>query len=229
MTARGLRNFNPGNIDYDPKVNWQGSLGIETGVPDPRFIRFSSAQYGIRAIAKVLLTYQNHDDCKTLRQIVSRYAPNGSENNGPAYLAALQAALKAAGLPDDPDAPINVDTAVVMNVMVRGVIIHENGSQPYTDAQISEGIRLAGVADAPPPKLSTQHTFQAQVGAGVAVVGTAATHVAQYAPTVKGWADKLSDFTGSPIIQHVQTVLLTVAGGLILLGLASQILKQRTA
>jgi hypothetical protein len=85
------------------------------------------------------------------------------------------------------------------------------------------------VADAPPPKLATQHTFQAQVGAGVAVVGAAGAQVAQYAPTVKGWADQLGDFTGAPIIQHAVTVLLTVAGGLTLVGIASQILKQKAA
>jgi hypothetical protein len=52
--------------------------------------------------------------------------------------------------------------------------------------------------------------------------------VAKQAPTVKGWADQLSAFTGSPIIEHAVTVLLTVAGGLTILGIAAEVLKQRS-
>ena len=31
MTARGVRNNNPGNIDYNPRNAWQGQLGLEFG------------------------------------------------------------------------------------------------------------------------------------------------------------------------------------------------------
>jgi len=88
---------------------------------------------------------------------------------------------------------------------------------------------MAGVADAPPKPLAKQNGFQAQVGTGLAVVAAGGAQAAQYAPTVKGWADKLSDYTGSPIIQHAVTIMLTVAGGLTLLGILSAVLKQRTA
>ena len=49
----------------------------------------------------------------------------------------------------------------------------------------------------------------------------------QAAPTIKAGADKLSDFTGSPLIQHVVTVMLTVAGGLLLVGWATSLLDQK--
>ncbi|WP_347147235.1 hypothetical protein [Proteus vulgaris] len=48
--ARGERNNNPGNIDYNPRNKWKGLVGIETGVPNPRFCVFESPEYGIRAI-----------------------------------------------------------------------------------------------------------------------------------------------------------------------------------
>lgn len=226
MTSRGLRNNNPFNLDYDPQTKWQGLKGLEPPPLDggrARFCAFLTPAYGIRAGVKTLLTYQNHDGCKTLRQVINRFAPS-VENNTGAYLAAICA---AAGI--GPDDAVDLDSVAMMKPVAVGIITHENGSQPYTDAQIAEGIRLAGVADAPPPKLATQHTFQAQVGAGVAVVGAGAAQVAQYAPTVKGWADQLSDYTGSPIIQHAVTVMLTVAGGLTIVGIAAQFLKQRTA
>lgn len=223
MTTRGERNRNPSNIDYSPTVNWQGQTGIETGVPSPRFAVFSDVKWGIRACARQLLSYQSQHGLRTVRGLIDRWAPP-SENNTGAYVAAV-----AAGVGVEPDDEIDVDTVAIALPLVRSIIIHENGENPYTDAQIIEGIRLAGVADAPPPKLATQHTFQAQVGTGIAVVGAAGAQLSQYAPTVKAAADKLSDYTGSPIIQHAVTFLLTVAGGLAVVGIAAAFLKQRTA
>ena len=53
--ARGIRNNNPGNIDRNA-TKWQGMADKQD---DPRFIVFTSPQYGIRAMARVLLTYQS--------------------------------------------------------------------------------------------------------------------------------------------------------------------------
>lgn len=218
--TRGLTNNNPGNLDRDT-IKWQGMAADQSG--DPRFIVFTDAKWGIRALAKTLLTYQNQYGLRTVRAIINRWAPPGENNTG-AYVAAV-----AAGVGVDPDAEIDVDTSATMMPMVRAIILHENGSDPYADSVIAEGIRLAGVSDAKPPALVTQHTFQTQVAGGVAVVGAAGAHVAQYAPTVKGWADQLGTYAGAPIVQHAVTVLLTVAGSLAILGIASQILKQKAA
>lgn len=223
MTSRGERNKNPGNLDFSSSVNWQGQTGLETGVPSPRFAVFSDAKWGIRAIARQLLSYQTQHGLRTVRGLIGRWAPP-SENNTAAYVTAVSASVGVG-----PDDEIDVDTAAVMTPMVRGIIIHENGSNPYPDSVIAEGIRLAGVSDAKPPPLASQHTFQTQVAGGVAVAGAAATHVASYAPTVKGWADQLGDYAGAPIVQHAVSVLLTVAGGLAILGIVSQVLKQKAA
>jgi hypothetical protein len=219
--SRGLRNCNPGNIDRSPGVTWQGQADDQSG--DPRFVVFKSAQYGIRALAKTLLTYQNHDGCRSLRAIATRWAPPG-ENNTAAYIAALCA---AAGV--GPDDVLDIDMVSIMKPLVIGIIVHENGANPYADAVILEGLHLAGVADSKPPPLKTQKTFLAQAGAAAAMVGAGGTQLAQYAPTVKTAADKLSDYTGSPIVQHAVTILLTVAGGLTMVGIASAYLKQRSA
>src|SRR6185369_12230040 len=89
---RGVRNNNPGNIDYNPKNKWQGQTGIEEGVPKPRFARFDRAENGIRAIVKILQTYRKRG-IKTPRQIAHTWAPP-VENNTPAYAAALARRLE---------------------------------------------------------------------------------------------------------------------------------------
>jgi hypothetical protein len=223
MTSRGIRNNNPGNLDFNAAVKWQGQTGLETGVPNPRFAVFSDPKWGIRAIARQLLSYQSQHGIRTVRGLINRWAPPGENNTG-AYVAAV-----AAGVGVDPDAEIDVDTAAVMTPLVKSIILHENGENPYPDSVIAEGVRLAGVADAPPAPLATSKTFQAQVGGAVAVAGAAGAHVASLAPTVKGWADQLGDYAGAPLIQHAVTVLLTVAGGLAVLGIVSQVMKQRAA
>lgn len=220
MTSRGVRNNNPGNIERNA-IKWQGMADDQSS--DPRFVVFKTPQYGIRAIARLLMNYQSQYALHTVRGLINRWAPP-IENNTVAYVNAV-----AAGVGVGADDPVDVDTAGVMLPLVKAIILHENGANPYTDSVVMEGIRMAGVADAPPKPLVKKTSFQTQIGTGVAVIGAAGTQAAQYAPTVKSWADKLTDYTGSPIIQHAVTVLLTIAGGLTLLGIVSSILKQRAS
>lgn len=221
---RGIRSNNPGNIDrHDTK--WQGMADDQSG--DSRFIVFKTPQWGIRAIARLMLTYQNQYALRTVRGLINRWAPPGENNTG-AYVAAVASAFKAAGLPDNPDVEIDVESVNVMLPLVKAIILHENGQNPYPDSLVLEGLHMAGVADAKPKPLGKQTTFLAQAGGAVTLVAGGGLQVAEYAPTVKSWADKLSAYTGSPIIQHVVTILLTVAGGLILIGVVSSMLKQRT-
>ncbi|HDF2344629.1 TPA: structural protein, partial [Morganella morganii] len=51
--SRGIRNNNPGNIDYRPANNWKGQLPYDKSI-EPRFCRFSAPEYGIRAIIALL-------------------------------------------------------------------------------------------------------------------------------------------------------------------------------
>lgn len=219
MTSRGLRNNNPGNIDRN-ETKWQGMAADQS--TDPRFVVFTAPQYGIRAMAKVLMTYQQRYGCDTIRKIINRWAPP-SENNTGAYVASVAASCGVG-----PDDVIDVDSVAIMLPLVKAIIVHENGENPYADSLVTEGLRMAGVADAKQKALAQQGPFQAHVGAAVAAAGAGAAQAAQYAPTVKGWADQLSGFDDAPLIGHVKTILLTVAGGLLLLGIAAQVMKQRS-
>lgn len=220
IPPRGVRNNNPGNIRKSA-TKWQGMSDAQ---PDPDFVTFKTSQLGVRAMARVLLTYRSAHGCNSVRDVISRWAP-ASENNTNAYIAAV-----SAGCGVKPDDPIDVDSAAVMLPLVKAIIQHENGQQPYADAVLSEGLHLAGVADVKAPPVGRQNSFVAQAGSAVALAGAGAVQAAQqagaFAPTVKAAADKLGAFSGSPTIAHAVTVLLTVAGGLTLVGLVADILKQ---
>jgi len=217
--AIGLRGNNPGNIRVSA-AKWQGATGASA---DGRFVVFSDAKWGIRAIARLLLNYNTLYGLHTVSGLIGRWAP-ASENNTAAYAAAVSAAL---GVPED--ATIDVDNADTMTALVKAIILHENGSQPYAAAVIMDGINLAGVAGAKPPPLATQKPFMAQVGAAATAGAAGVAQLSSYAPTVKGWSDQLSAYTGSPIIQHAVTVLVTVAGGLAALGIVYSVLNHRNA
>lgn len=133
---RGIRNNNPGNIDRT-NINWQGMAAHQD---DPRFIVFRGPEWGIRAIARILLNYWANDGCKTIRQIINRWAPP-EENDTDAYIAdvANRSSLHA----DDMCDVRNVGT---MSALVEAIIRHENdGQQPYSQAIIQQGLALAGI------------------------------------------------------------------------------------
>lgn len=83
MTSRGLRNNNPGNIRLG-SVHFQG----EISGTDKSFRTFKTVGYGYRALMMTLRTYEDKYGLKTIRGMISRWAP-GNENNTAAYIAAV--------------------------------------------------------------------------------------------------------------------------------------------
>lgn len=194
--SRGIRNCNPGNIDRHSGVRWQGQAADQSA--DRRFVVFDAPKWGIRAIARVLITYQDArqaaDGSKidTIREIVARWAPP-VENDTGAY-AAHVAALTRIGV----DQKIDVYDHATMKALVAAIIAHENGYQPYDDATIDAGLKLAGIE--PPRKpLARRAEFVATAGAGIATLSGAAVEVLQQhlpqaiqttstlAPVAPGW------------------------------------------
>ena len=134
MAARGIRNNNPGNIRHGEK--WEGLSDKQT---DSSFCIFVSPEYGIRALAKVLLTYYKKYQLNTVKKIISRYAPP-NENETESYIKSVANQLGVAS-----DEVIDLSSVAVLAVLLRAIIRHENGEQPYSDEQILKGIHLAGV------------------------------------------------------------------------------------
>lgn len=144
-TPRGVRNNNPGNIDFNPRNAWQGQLGLEVGVAKPRFARFDHPENGIRALGKLLINYRGKDGMPgvggkgidTVLETINRWAPS-NENDTQAYASAVAKRLGVR-----PTDPINIKDPATLRGMVLGIIAHENGGNPYSDQVIDEGVRRA--------------------------------------------------------------------------------------
>ncbi|PTZ12151.1 structural protein [Pseudomonas aeruginosa] len=139
---RGIRNFNPGNIRHAKGTRWQGMSANQN---DSAFVQFTGPQWGIRAIARTLITYQDKHALRTIRQIISRWAPP-SENNTESYIRQVAARVGVV-----PDARIDVYDYRTMRTLVEAIVRHENGPGPlpegswYGEGLINEGLHLAGI------------------------------------------------------------------------------------
>ena len=133
MVARGIRNNNPGNIRWGDK--WKG-LDEDGREKDKSFCVFKKPEYGIRALAKILRNYRDLHKITTVAGIIHRFAPP-TENNTVAYINHVAKILKV-----DTDDVIDVRFEKTMLDLIKAIIQHENGEQPYTDEQILKGIRM---------------------------------------------------------------------------------------
>lgn len=134
---RGIRNNNPGNIRKSSEP-WRGLADAKYQI-DPAFFTFETPEWGIRALAVILRTYQTKHGLKTIKSIIGRWAPP-VENDTGAYAAAV---AKAVGV--EVDEPIRLDDTDMMRGVVLAIIRHENGKQPYSMDVINHGLLLAGI------------------------------------------------------------------------------------
>jgi hypothetical protein len=131
---RGIRNNNPGNIDRDG-TEW---LGMSQDQTDPRFVVFNSPEYGIRAIAKTLITYQSYN-FRTIEAMINRWAPP-AENNTAAYINLVTERM---GIPSN--VPFDILDYAKARPMVEAIIAQENANYVYPAYTVQLGLRLAGI------------------------------------------------------------------------------------
>ncbi len=132
MIARGIRNNNPGNIRHGDK--WQGLAEVQT---DKAFCVFKSPEWGIRALVRILRNYQTKHGLKTVESIINRFAPE-VENNTTSYILSVCQVLDV-----KPRDVIDVREPGIMINLLKAIIRHENGVQPYSDDVLKRGIELA--------------------------------------------------------------------------------------
>lgn len=128
--SRGDRNNNPGNIRLSSD-QWKGLSDKQT---DKEFFQFTKPEYGIRAINKILNTYNRKYGLNSIHDILYRWAPP-NENNTDAYIksVATQTGLSVMQ-------PIR--TSEERFAVVKAIIRHENGYRPYHDETINIGVSL---------------------------------------------------------------------------------------
>ncbi len=128
-TPRGVRNNNPGNLNWARQVGAVNEVG-----PGARFAVFKSPSAGISALAQQLQLYGSRGN-DTLAGIVNTFSPAGDGNDTSAYIAALTGSTGY-----KPDQHLNLSDPAVVGPLVTGIIQHENGSDPYTKSMESDAV-----------------------------------------------------------------------------------------
>jgi hypothetical protein len=135
MTTRGIRLNNPGNLRISTTL-WQGKINPSQ---DPDFETFDLMEHGIRAIAKTLITYQGVHALRTIRELITRWAPPSDNNPTDAYVNNV---ADRSGF--DPDARLDMTNPSDLEGVICGIIDQENGTMDgVTSEQISAGIQSA--------------------------------------------------------------------------------------
>jgi len=139
MTSRGIRNNNPGNIRIGDE--WQGLKSpqemSDRQLAERSFCVFKAPWWGIRAMARILITYKKRG-ANTMREIINRWAPP-FENSTESYLTHV---CSLTG--HTPDEIIDVENYDTAYSIIAAIIRHENGSNPYVK-EIFAGLILAGI------------------------------------------------------------------------------------
>lgn len=134
-TPRGIRNNNPGNLKVSSS-SWLGKLPYEanqdydcrTGRVTRTFEQFSQYKYGIRALIKLLQSYMQVKNLRTIAQIVNRYAPS-TENNPATY---IQFVASYTGY--SPHWPLS-PSRETLRALSRAIARYENGVEAISAAQ----------------------------------------------------------------------------------------------
>uniref|UniRef100_A0A3B0MGX9 Uncharacterized protein n=1 Tax=Arsenophonus endosymbiont of Trialeurodes vaporariorum TaxID=235567 RepID=A0A3B0MGX9_9GAMM len=135
MTSRGIRNNNPGNIDFNPSNQWKGLLPPNPTI-ESRFCRFESPECGIRAIMCLLRNYQQKYNLNSIFSLIHRYAPD-VENDTSSYVKNVAQSLGV-----DSNEKISTDDKNTLIALTKAIIQHENGSQPYSDKTYEKAYSL---------------------------------------------------------------------------------------
>lgn len=207
---RGIRNNNPGNIDRGAD-KWQGLAPDQSS--DPRFCVFTDPTWGIRALARVLISYQDKYGINTVTKIIQRWAPS-VENDTQAYIRSVAAQVGV-----KPDDKINVHTYEHLEPIVQAIIRHENGAGPLTTPNtwygqdvIDAALARAGVLKKAATVAAVPVTRETVSATGLGAVGIA--QLADMAPQITAALDKSQDNLSSGswvrIVLGVATIALAV-------------------
>lgn len=186
--TRGIRNNNPGNIRLSSD-KWQGLAAVQD---DGTFFKFESARMGIRALARILITYQDKYRLDTVAKIIARWAPP-EDNNPTIGYASFVARNMGVGINDHLDLHDYRDLLGV----VSGIVLFENGLKalPYDQLTMDAAMKLAGVE--PPVKpLNKSREIKGQQVAAAGVAGTGLASIADSLKDVAGQVQPLMGYAG---------------------------------
>ena len=120
---RGYRLNNFGNL-RKTSDKW---LGLAETQDDPEFFRFTEPKYGYRALLRLLRNYRTRYGCKTITEMIERYAPP-TENATKAYVRAVCARMEIT-----PNCILDVDDRETMCALAAAISYVENGREANMD------------------------------------------------------------------------------------------------
>ena len=132
MSARGLRNNNPGNIRKSKDL----FLGEIRPSADKSFKQFENMAYGYRAMFRILGNYVKHYKLDTLEKVITRWAPP-KENNTKNYIKSVS---EWSGV--DKDSKVWIDNRQHMCAIVAAMSRMENGVKANM-SEVEQGFDLA--------------------------------------------------------------------------------------
>lgn len=198
---RGITNRNPGNIDKGAD-RWLGMAPDQSG--DSRFITFTSAEYGIRCIMRLLITYHEKHGLNTLRGILNRWAPEKGVNptTGISYTqntaGYIGHAARLTGF--DPDEPLDLFDMHTSVRIAKAIVRHENGNPSsygypefwYEDAVYAKAAALAGFEVSQKPLVKSRTIGGSVVAALGASVGAVYETIGETVEVASETVDKMS-------------------------------------
>jgi hypothetical protein len=119
---RGMRLNNPGNLE-----KW-GHMPVVNG-----FAQFPDARAGLSAMATQLQIYQDRDQLNTVSGILAKYAPAKDGNNVPAYISDVSQRTGFGA-----DQSLNLHDPKTMSTLMKAMVGHEQGKQPFSDDDYSK-------------------------------------------------------------------------------------------
>jgi hypothetical protein len=134
-SPRGIRNNNPGNLNY---AGQEGAT--KEGGENGRFAVFSSMRDGISALHRQIQLYLQRG-VNTIESIVNKYAPSSDGNNVQSYIQQLVGATGKGA-----NETLSGDDQGMVFKLIRGIINHENGKGYVSDQDILGGIQVGSVA-----------------------------------------------------------------------------------
>ena len=132
MSARGLRNNNPGNIRKSKDL----FLGEIRPSADKAFKQFENMAYGYRAMFRILGNYVRHYKLDTLEKMITRWAPP-KENNTKNYINSVSEWSGVAK-----DSKVWIDNRQQMCAIVAAMSRMENGVKANM-SEVEQGFDLA--------------------------------------------------------------------------------------
>ena len=133
--TRGERLKNPLNLRISDNA-WQGKI---TPPQDQSYEQFDTTEHGLRAGAKLLLTYFHKYGLNTVDGIISRFAPS-NENDTKSYIADVCSRMGVS-----PNDSLVLSDVTTLTNLVNAIVWHENGENTYSRSlvfQACEGALL---------------------------------------------------------------------------------------